>query len=147
MDEKNIRIYAQLMRDFDLSAFELKENGCELRLERSVTQVPVQIAAQVPTAAPTAALEQPAAEEPADDSTAVRSPMIGVFYSAPAENASPFVSVGDHVSKGDVICIIEAMKLMNEITSEYNGTITEICVGNGQAVDYGHLLFRLKKDE
>ena len=146
MDEKNIRIYAQLMRDFDLSAFELKENGCELRLERTITQAPVQVSVPAPAAVP-AVSEQPAAPaEAVDDATVIRSPMIGVFYSAPAENASPFVSVGDHVSKGDVICIIEAMKLMNEIVSDYNGTITEICVGNGQAVDYGHPLFRLEKD-
>ncbi len=73
-------------------------------------------------------------------------PMVGVFYNAPAENAAPFVQVGDSVKKGDVLCIIEAMKLMNEITADQDGVITEVCVGNAQIVDFGHVLFRLRKN-
>ena len=77
------------------------------------------------------------------DALVVRSPLVGVFYAAPAENAEAFVSVGDRVKKGQVLCIIEAMKLMNEITAEADGVIKEICVTNGQVVEYGTELFRI----
>lgn len=73
----------------------------------------------------------------------MRSPLVGVFYAAPAENAEAFVSVGDRVKKGQVLCIIEAMKLMNEITAEADGVIKEICVTNGQVVEYGTELFHI----
>ena len=71
--------------------------------------------------------------------------MVGVFYAAPAENAEPFVKVGDRVRKGQTLCIVEAMKLMNEIMAEEDGEILEICAENGQVVDYGCRLFRLKR--
>ncbi len=73
----------------------------------------------------------------------VKSPLVGTFYAAPAEDADPFVSVGDTVKKGQTLAIIEAMKLMNEIESEYDGTIAEILVENGQPVEYGQPLFRI----
>ena len=75
----------------------------------------------------------------------VKSPMVGVFYASPAENASPYVSAGDRVSKGQVLCIIEAMKLMNEIVAEEDGIIEEVCVTNGQIVEYGTELFRFRR--
>lgn len=74
----------------------------------------------------------------------VESPMVGVFYSAPSPDSDPYVSVGSVVKKGDVLCLIEAMKLMNEVTAEKNGTITEICAENGQVVEYGQPLFLIK---
>ena len=70
---------------------------------------------------------------------------MGVFYSSPAENAAPYVSVGDSVTEGQVLCIVEAMKLMNEITAEYSGTIAQIMATNGQVVEYGTELFRIKR--
>ena len=75
----------------------------------------------------------------------IKSPMVGVFYSAPAPDAKPFVEVGSKVKTGDVVCIVEAMKLMNEIMAEQDGEILEICVENGQVVDYGCRLFRMKR--
>ena len=75
----------------------------------------------------------------------MRSPIVGVFYAAPAENAAPYVTIGDAVKKGQTLCIIEAMKLMNEITAEEDGVIAEICVTNGQVVEYGTELFRLRR--
>lgn len=74
----------------------------------------------------------------------ITSPLVGVFYAAPAEDAEAFVQVGDTVRKGQVLAIVEAMKLMNEIESDYDGTITEIFVENGQPVEYGQPLFRLE---
>lgn len=71
--------------------------------------------------------------------------MVGVFYASPAENAEPFVTVGEKVEKGQVLCIIEAMKLMNEICAEESGIISEICASNGQVVEYGTELFRIRR--
>ncbi len=79
-----------------------------------------------------------------DGSTAITSPMVGVFYAAPSPDKDPYVTVGARVKKGDVICLIEAMKLMNEVTAEKDGEITEICVDNGQVVEYGQDLFMIK---
>ncbi|MBR2176661.1 MAG: acetyl-CoA carboxylase biotin carboxyl carrier protein [Clostridia bacterium] len=78
------------------------------------------------------------------EGTAVESPMVGVFYAAPSPDSDPYVSVGSKVNKGDVLCLIEAMKLMNEVTAEKSGEIAEICVENGQVVEYGQPLFRIK---
>jgi acetyl-CoA carboxylase biotin carboxyl carrier protein len=142
MDEKDIRKYAKLMRELGLTGLEFSENGNTVRLEMNppeaaATQSPAQ--ANVNPAAGTAA-----PSDSPDGLTVISSPMVGVFYNAPAENAPPFVKLGDRVNKGDVLCIIEAMKLMNEITAEQDGIIAEICVGNEQIVDYGHVLFRIK---
>lgn len=74
----------------------------------------------------------------------VKSPMVGTFYSSPSPNEEPFVKVGDKVKKGDVLCVVEAMKLMNEIESEFDGEIVEICVNNEDMVEYGKTLFKIK---
>lgn len=139
MNEEAIRKYAVLMQELGLTGLEVTENDRVVRLERTpaavaVPQTPEMV--QVP-AAPAA----PAAEPGVD----VCSPMVGVFYAAPAENAEPFVKVGDRVKKGQTLCIVEAMKLMNEIMAEQDGEILEICVENGQVVDYGCRLFRMKR--
>ena len=145
MDEKNIRKYAALMQELGLTGLEIKENGCELRLERIENAAPAPVAVTVPVAMPVPETAAAAPEHVPADCIEITSPMVGVFYCAPAENAQPFVSVGDQVKKGDVLCIIEAMKLMNEIVSEYDGVVEEICAVNSQVVDYGHPLFRLRK--
>lgn len=137
MKESEIRKYAGLMRELGLTGLEITEDNQVVRLERSPS-APVKETIAVPEEAP------PGASEPKDYSS-VTSPIVGVFYAAPAENADPFVSVGDRVHKGATLCIIEAMKLMNEITAEEDGVISEICVRNGQVVEYGTELFRLKK--
>ncbi len=146
MEETNIRKYAQLMQELDLTGLEINENGQMLRLERSpAVAAPIQTISVTPSSSAAEAISVPCmAEEPGVVS--VLSPMVGVFYTAAAENQAPFVSIGDKVHKGDVLCIIEAMKLMNEIVSDYDGTIVEICVGNQQVVDYGHVLFRIRKE-
>ena len=78
------------------------------------------------------------------DGTPVESPMVGVFYAAPSPDSEPYVTVGSKVSKGDVLCLIEAMKLMNEVTAEKSGEITAVCAENGQVVEYGQPLFMIK---
>ena len=132
MNEEVIRKYAKLMKELDLSGIEVTEGSSALRLERNVTAVDFKAL--------------PKSEEPdvGDDLACVTSPMVGVFYAAPAENAEPFVKAGDTVKRGDTLCIIEAMKLMNEIIAEKDGTVAEICVENGQVVEYGTVLFKME---
>lgn len=91
-----------------------------------------------------AAAEPPPAEEAEEDLIVVKSPMVGTFYRAPAPDADPFIAEGDRVSRGQVLCIIEAMKIMNEIESEYAGTVARIHVENAAPVEYGQPLFSLK---
>ena len=134
MDEANIRKYAKLMRELELTGLEITEGNTVVRLERGVPPAAV--------SAPVVPLPETKAESAGGD--VVRSPMVGVFYAAPAENAAPYVAVGDRVKAGDTLCIIEAMKLMNEITAEKDGIIAEVCAGNGQVVEYGTPLFRLE---
>lgn len=86
-------------------------------------------------------------EETAEDYKIVKSPMVGTFYSKAEPTASPFVKVGDKVKKGQVLCILEAMKLMNEIESEYDGEIAEICVKDEDTIEFGQVLFKIKKEE
>ena len=73
----------------------------------------------------------------------IKSPMVGVFYASPSPDAAPFVQVGSKVKKGDVVCIIEAMKLMNELTADMDGEVVDVCVNNGDVVEYGQPLFKL----
>ena len=148
MDVKKIESLARLMQETGLTGLELVEDGQQLRLERQVEVVAAPVAAAVP-AAPVPATgaevlgvthEEPA---PVKEGTLVLAPTVGVFYSAPGPDARPFVEVGDQVKKGDTLCIIEAMKLMNEIPAEVDGTVAEICVGNGQVVEFNQPLFRI----
>ena len=133
MSEVDIRKYARLMGEYGLTGLEFRSAGDTIRLERNVASAPV-----LPPAP-----AEPVAEK--SDIASVTSPMVGVFYRAPAENAEPYVKVGDTVKAGTVLCLVEAMKMMNEITAECDGTIAEICVQNGQVVDFGKELFRIKR--
>ena len=148
MDVKKIESLARLMQETGLTGLELVEDGQQLRLERQVEVVAAPVAAPAPAAPVPAtgaealgvAHEEPA---PVKEGTLVLAPTVGVFYSAPSPDARPFVEVGDQVKKGDTLCIIEAMKLMNEIPAELDGTVAEICVGNGQVVEFNQPLFRI----
>lgn len=148
MDVKKIESLAKLMKETGLTGLELVEDGQQLRLERQVEVVAAPVAAPAP-AAPVPATGAEALgvthDEPAPvkEGTLVLAPTVGVFYSAPSPDARPFVEVGDQVKKGDTLCIIEAMKLMNEIPAEVDGTVAEICVGNGQVVEFNQPLFRI----
>ena len=141
MDEANIRKYAKLMREEDLSGLEITEDGVTGRLERAVAENVIQVP-QAAAAAPAAAAEK---SESTDDSSYVTSPMVGVAYLAPTENSDPYVKLGDKVKAGDILCIVEAMKLMNMIQTEIDGTIAEICITDGQVVEYGTKLFRIER--
>lgn len=140
MNETDIRKYAGLMQELGLTGLEITEDNKVVRLERTAPAVATQAVAVDTVSAPVT----PAANENTDH-IRVKSPIVGVFYAAPAENAAPYVAIGDHVKKGQTLCIVEAMKLMNEITAEEDGVITEICVTNGQVVEFGTELFRIKR--
>ena len=154
MNIKQIKALAQILAQNDLSALEINEGETRIRLERTVAQSAAQagavlVAPPMPAAAAQSAQEAPASapvEDPGVDFNDVfeaKSPLVGVFYAAPSPGAEPFVRVGSRVKKGDVLCIVEAMKLMNEITAEFDGEVVDICVHNGDVVEYGQTLFKL----
>lgn len=178
MNEAEIRKYASLMRELDLTGIEIDEKQGVIRLERErdgagagsllADAAPAQnaaasgmqgSAAQYSAAQYSAGAQySPLSEAPAFEAKpqaaqnyaaanleSVKSPTVGIFYAAPAENADPYVKAGDTVHKGDVLCIIEAMKLMNEVLAEKDGVIEEICAQNGQVVEYGTELFRIRE--
>lgn len=152
MESKEIRRYAKLMAELDLVSLEVSENGATLKLVKNPVAANVQPAVQtVPVVAEPKAetvVQAPVTKEVnIDDANVhtVSSPMVGTFYRAPAEDAKPYVNVGDKVKKGDIICIIEAMKLMNEIVAEVSGVITEVCADDKQFVDYGTPLFKIRR--
>ena len=140
MKETDIRKYAELMKELGLTGLEITEENSKVRLERSVSVSAKETVYSVPE--PTGTTQT--SSDP-KDYISVKSPIVGVFYAAPAENADPYVSIGDTVTKGQTLCIVEAMKLMNEISADDDGIISEICVTNGQVVEYGTELFRIKR--
>jgi acetyl-CoA carboxylase biotin carboxyl carrier protein len=154
VDPKEIRELIEIISRSDFTTFELEGQGFRLKLVRGEH---VERAAAAPVgpargAAPEA-LDAPAAEPlgpsasaaPAPDGVVeLTSPIVGTFYRAPSPDAPPFVEIGDTVRKGQVLCIVEAMKLMNEIESEIDAEVLEILVTSGQPVEYGEVLFRLR---
>lgn len=152
MDIAKIKELAQLLNDAGLSTLELKEGDATLRLESArftpAPAAPAPVVQAVPAMEPQAVVTASAASVPDGgvDFNALsefKSPMVGVFYAAPGPDQAPFVEVGKRVKKGDVLCIIEAMKLMNEITAEQDGEIVDICVSDGDVVEYGQTLFKI----
>ncbi len=141
-DIEYVEKLAKVLADNSLTEISLEdgEQAITLRKDLVMTGAPVQTA--VPQAAApvpaVSAQEQPA--EPAKKGKPITSPMVGTFYSAPSPDAKPFVEVGQTISQGDVVCIVEAMKLMNEIEAECSGKIVEICVKDGQPVEFGQVL-------
>ena len=135
------------MEDPDGSAVELECGGAPAAAPAPVPfPAPAAPAAPAPASAPAPApAPVPAGDEPLDMShtTAVRAPMVGVFYAAPAPGAEPFVQVGSKVKKGDTLCVIEAMKVMNEVTAEEDGEVVDICVHDGDLVEYGCCLMKI----
>ena len=164
IDSKKLNEVAALMEDHGLTRVRLsEEDGRVVELERKTAPAPEAIA--VPVAAPMTAAVTPAAAPAAPAVTAptevpapaaetapaptasntisVEAPMVGVFYAAPSPGADPFVSVGSTVHVGDTLCIIEAMKLMNEVVAEADGTIAEICVQDGDLVEFGSCIMKI----
>lgn len=140
----------QLMEDMGKSNIEELEiefpEGMKISMKKNVAVAPVQqqVVAQQPTNIPVIQTTQPVEEESKEEYKEIKSPMVGTFYSKPSPDKEAFVKVGDKVKKGQVVCIIEAMKLMNEIEAEFDGEVVEVCLNDGDAVEYGKPLFKLK---
>jgi acetyl-CoA carboxylase biotin carboxyl carrier protein len=165
LDLNQLRQLLDLVKEHDLAEFEVEHDGLHLRVRKNsagtqMTMSPAPLAAVSPASAgvlaPSLPLPAPAvaaapsapAAEPAADAeielAIVKSPIVGTFYRSSEPGASAFVEVGSAVKKGDVLCIIEAMKLMNEIDSEYDGEVANVYVENGQPVQYGERLFAIR---
>jgi acetyl-CoA carboxylase biotin carboxyl carrier protein len=156
-DMKDLRELIEFLKEYQVAEFDLDRGDTKIRLKfaqpaapsagiadiaKLVTAAPVAhaaaapVAAQPPAAAPTAA--------PEADLHIVKSPIVGTFYGSPSPGAAPFVSPGDHVEKGQVICIVEAMKLMNEIESDASGEVVKCLITNGQPIEFGQPLFSIR---
>ena len=154
MEFENLLMLIKTVSDSEVTELHYEENGTNIRLVKEVTApgavIPVQnpaVILQNVAGAPAMVNEAPgntgaSAEEP--EGQLVKSPLVGTFYVAPAEDADPFVTEGKTVKKGQTLGIVEAMKLMNEIESEFDGTVAEILVENGQMVEFGQPLFRIR---
>ncbi len=144
MDIRKVKKLIELLEESDINEIEIKEGEESVRISRasSVIAAPVMQAAPAPVAAPVAAPAPaaPVAAAPVIDGHAVTSPMVGTFYGAPSPGAAPFVQVGQSVKEGDVICIVEAMKMMNQIEADKSGTITAVLVEDGDAVEFDQVL-------
>ena len=152
-----IKQLIEFIKGQELTEFELEQDGFKIRIKSgqghvAVPHLPASTPLTAPQMEPIAAASAPAAtpgpaaagEDEGGELCIMKSPIVGTFYRAAEPGAKEFVSVGDTVRKGQVLCIIEAMKLMNEIDSEYDGEITNIYIENGQAVQYGERLFAIK---
>jgi acetyl-CoA carboxylase biotin carboxyl carrier protein len=162
LDLKELKEILQILEEKDIAEFELEEEGMKLRIRKAppasanhasapaplvATFLPSAGAAPGPSAVPAATAAGPTAIEPAEAGlTIVKSPIVGTFYRTPDPNAPPFVEVGDRIRVGQVLCIIEAMKLMNEIEAEVAGEVVKIHRETGQPVQYGDPLFTVRAD-
>jgi acetyl-CoA carboxylase biotin carboxyl carrier protein len=148
VNQREIRRLADLLREYSLTEVEVEREGVRVRLRREVPPVaaaptgPVVSLPASPAVAPPAAAAVPGASEA--PLLTIEAPMVGTFYRAPAPDAQPFVREGDRVKKGQVVCIVEAMKLMNEIESKVGGRVVKVLVENAQPVEYGQPLFLLE---
>lgn len=156
MDSKRLAEIADVMEDRGLTRVRVEEpDGTAVELERASAAQPVAVpmpmpsAMAAPVAAPTVASAAPEsapqapAAAPEPKGTEVTAPMVGVFYAAPAPGDEPFVHVGSKVKAGETLCIIEAMKVLNEVTAEADGEVLEICVADGDLVEFGSCLMRV----
>jgi len=152
MDVDKLRALFDLLAEKDIAEFEHEEGGVRVRIARAMgarlTVPPFAGALPSPVAqsiAPPVAAASVDSAPPSGDSVDITSPFVGSFYRSPSPDAPPFVDIGSVVRKGQTLCIIEAMKLMNEIEAESAGTVVEIFAQNGKSVEYGQKLFRIKK--
>lgn len=146
MDSKRLAEIADVMEDRGLTRVRVEEpDGTAVELERASAAQPVAVPVPMPSAvtAPAVAPVAMPAAAPEPKGTEVTAPMVGVFYAAPAPGDEPFVRAGSKVKAGETLCIIEAMKVLNEVTAEADGEVLEICVADGDLVEFGSCLMRI----
>ena len=145
MDIRKVKKLIELLDESGIAEIEITEGEDAVRISRYATGVAAPAPVAMPPAAPAAVAPAPAATvakaEAEEEGHVVLAPMVGTFYSAPSPGAPPFVQVGDRVEIGDTLCIVEAMKMMNQIEAEVAGTVKSIRVQNGDPVEYGQILF------
>lgn len=146
MDIRKVKKLIELLDESGIAEIEITEGEESVRISRYAQNAPQMMTAPMPMAAPAAAAPATspapvAAPEVEDDGYLVAAPMVGTFYGASSPGAAPYVQVGDRINEGDTLCIIEAMKMMNQIESEVSGVIKSIRVQNGEPVEYGQTLF------
>jgi acetyl-CoA carboxylase biotin carboxyl carrier protein len=163
LDLKELKEILQILEEKEITEFELEEEGMKLRIRKSgsgnhasapaamaplIPTVPPAVSTPVapPPAVPVAAEAAPAEADEAAGQTVVKSPIVGTFFRSPDPNSAPFVDVGDRVRVGQVLCIIEAMKLMNEIEAEVAGEVVKVHRESGQPIQYGDALFTIRPD-
>jgi len=149
MDIKQIKQLVKLMIENDLTELDIADGDDKIHLKRgSEGQQPAAVTVLPPVPAPpagAAAAPQAKAEAPqVENLIEIRSPMVGTFYATSSPDGDPYVDVGDSVDEDSVVCIVEAMKVMNEIKADCSGTIAEVCVKNVQPVEFGQILFRVR---
>jgi acetyl-CoA carboxylase biotin carboxyl carrier protein len=146
MDIRKVKKLIELLEESGIAEIEIKEGEESVRISRQGSHPPALQYYAPPAPAPVAAAPVAAAPVAAAAPTghSIKSPMVGTYYGAPAPGSPNFIEVGKTVKVGDVICIIEAMKVMNEVKAEVSGIVTEICAENGKPVQFGQTLFRLK---
>jgi acetyl-CoA carboxylase biotin carboxyl carrier protein len=160
LDLKQIKQIIELMKRSELTEFAVEEEGFKLKIRRGTNGLPLvsavrgsnppfgspeAIVASTPQAAPASDSAIPGAPKEEAGVTYIKSPMVGTFYRAASPESKPFADTGSKVVENSVVCIIEAMKIMNEIQAETKGTVVEVLVENGQPVEYGQRLFKLKQ--
>ena len=157
VDIKEIRTLIDLMKKNGVAVFKMEREGFKITLKTSEATVSHSVVTSQPmlaysgqavqpasAPAPAASAPAPAAAPAASGGIEIKSPMVGTFYSSPSPDSPTFVSVGQEITPDTVVCIIEAMKVMNEVKAEVAGTVTEICADNGKPVQFGQVMFRLK---
>lgn len=146
MDHDEIKRLIDLLRDTDVTELQIEREGQKLRIKREKFFYPIEASPQAPSASAPQAEALPVKEEQHEEKgmATITSPIVGIFHRAPAPEAPPYVEVGGAVKKGQVLCIVEAMKLMNEIECDTDGIIAKILVENGQPVEYGQPLFLIE---
>ena len=143
LDLDQLRELIRLLDEANLTEIEVEHDDDRIRVRRDPAPVAGAVAPAT-TSAPTASQPSSDPADPADDESYVTSPFVGTFYRSPSPDSESFVEPGDSITPGQVLCIVEAMKLMNEIESEVSGTIVEILVEDGKPVEYGDRLFRIE---
>jgi len=140
VETKKLKEFIKLMEDNNLCELEIEEDGKRIRLKKNFAGLPT-IISSVPPPASVAAPQEQKSEK---NTLEIKSPMVGTFYTAPSPGAKPYVSIDDVVKSGDIVCIVEAMKLMNEIKAEVGGKVVQILVENGEPIEFGQTLFTIE---
>ncbi|MBN2119445.1 MAG: acetyl-CoA carboxylase biotin carboxyl carrier protein [Candidatus Omnitrophica bacterium] len=144
MDIKKLKEFIEFMKENELAELEIEENGKKIKLTRAGLQKIMPAPQPQPNENSQPAQFQAEPTQAKDNLLEIKAPMVGTFYRAPAPNATPFIEIDSGIGPGDVVCIIEAMKLMNEIKSEIKGKVVDILADNGEPVEYGQTLFLIK---